>query len=115
MEILEDTLAPKYDLEVDRAYIITIKGHELSERLAARCLKSCNKVGQKAEIFDALTTDNTISGIKVPEHCRDATWLKWIRLVNHELTKPEVCCVLSHFTSGANAWSSKQTDNYSSA
>lgn len=99
MEILNETLKPKYDLEIDKAYIITISGHELSERLANRCLKSCQKVGQKAEIYQAFDgTDDSIEGIKVPEHCRDATWLKWIRVVNHDLTKPEICCVLSHFS-----------------
>jgi GR25 family glycosyltransferase involved in LPS biosynthesis len=99
MQILNETLHPKYDLVVDKAYIITIRGHETSEKLASRCLESCKRVGQKAEIYDAFDgTDPNVEGIKVPEHCQDATWLKWLRLVNHELTKPEVCCLLSHFS-----------------
>ena len=47
MQILNETLHPKYDLAVEKAYIITIRGHELSERLASRCLESCKRVGQK--------------------------------------------------------------------
>lgn len=98
MEILNETLAQRYDIEVEGTYIITIKGHELSERLAARCLASCERVGQRAEIFDAFDgTDDSVRGIKVPEQCRGATWLRWIRVVNYELTKPEICCALSHF------------------
>ena len=99
MEILHGTLQNRYETEVDNTYIITIKGHESSEQMATRCLESCKRVGQKAEIYDAFDgTDKSIPGIKVPEHSQNATWLKWLRLVNHELTKPEICCLLSHFS-----------------
>jgi hypothetical protein len=99
MKILNETLHSSYNTEVEKAYIITIKGHKQSEEMAARCLDSCKKVGQEAVIWDAFDgTDKTIEGIKVPEHCQNATWLKWLRLINHKLTKPEICCLLSHFS-----------------
>lgn len=99
MNILDKTLHSQYNQEIYNTYIITIKGHELSESMANRCLDSCYKAGQVAEIYDAFDgTDNTIQGIKVPEHCQNATWLKWLKLINYKLTKPEICCLLSHFS-----------------
>ena len=99
MQILNETLHSKWNTEVENTYIITIKGHATSESMGQRCLQSCKQVGQKAVIWDAFDgTDKTIEGIKVPEHSQNATWLKWLRLINHKLTKPEICCLLSHFS-----------------
>ena len=95
MQILKETLNWKYDINVSKAHIITIKGHENSEKMAARCLESCEKVGQKAEIFDAF--DGTGPEIIVPEHCRNKDWVSWLKLTNTTLSKPEICCYLSHF------------------
>jgi hypothetical protein len=99
MEVLNKTLNWSYNQEVYGTYIIRVKDHELSEKLAARCLESCQKVGQKAELYDAFDgTDPSVDGVKVPKHCQDATWLKWLKLINYHLTKPEICCTLSHFS-----------------
>lgn len=95
MEHLDDTLNWNYATEVANTFVVTIKGHAGSESMAERCLKSCEAVGQKAERFDAF--DGTGDVIVVPEHCRSATWLPWLKLVNTTLTRPEICCLLSHF------------------
>jgi len=95
MEILKETLNWKYDINVSKAYIITIKNHENSEKMAARCLESCHRVEQDAEIFDAF--DGTGSEIIVPEHSRNKDWVSWLKLTNTTLSKPEICCYLSHF------------------
>ena len=42
-----------YNTSVDKAYIIRIKNHELSENLAKRCSDSCEKVGMPYEFWDA--------------------------------------------------------------
>jgi GR25 family glycosyltransferase involved in LPS biosynthesis len=98
MKILKDTLNWKYNIKTSRAHIITIKGHENSEKMAARCLDSCNRVGQPAEIFDAFDgTGNLDPDIVVPEHSRNKDWVKWLKLVNTTLSKQEICCFLSHF------------------
>jgi len=95
MQILKETLNWKYNIKTSKAYIITIKDHENSEKMATRCLESCQKVGQPAEIFDAF--DGTGPEIIVPEHSRNKDWVSWLKLVNKTLTKPEICCFLSHF------------------
>jgi len=38
MEILKETLNWSYNIKTSKAHIITIKGHENSEKMAARCL-----------------------------------------------------------------------------
>lgn len=98
MKILKDTLNWKYNIKTSKAHIITIKGHENSEKMAARCLDSCNRVGQPAEIFDAFDgTGNLDPDIVIPEHSRNKDWVKWLKLVNTTLSKQEICCFLSHF------------------
>lgn len=98
MKILKDTLNWSYNLEVDRAYVITIKGNEISESMANRCLSSCQQIGQKAEIFQAFDGTGKLNDeIIIPDHAIGKTWLSWIKLLNFTLTKPEICCFLSHF------------------
>lgn len=98
MDILKETLNWKYKIKTSKAYIITIKDHENSEKMAARCMVSCQKVGQPAEIFDAFDGTGRLNpDIIVPEHSRNKDWVSWLKLVNTTLTKPEICCFLSHF------------------
>jgi GR25 family glycosyltransferase involved in LPS biosynthesis len=98
MKILKETLNWSYNIKTSKAHIITIKGHEKSEKMAVRCLDSCKKVGQPAEIFDAFDgTGNLDPEIIVPEHSRNKDWVRWLKLVNTTLSKPEICCFLSHF------------------
>ena len=86
MEILEPTLNWNYNTEVSNSYIITIKDHKNSELMGQRCLDSCNRVGQKAVIWDAF--DGTGEKIKVPEHARNTNWLKWLKLTNYLIDFP---------------------------
>lgn len=98
MEILKESLNWKYNIKTSKAYIITIKDHENSEKMATRCMESCQKVGQPAEIFDAFDGTGRLNpDIIVPEHSRNKDWVGWLKLVNKTLSKPEICCFLSHF------------------
>lgn len=73
------------------AFIIRIKGNEISESLAARCGDSCYEIGQKFEYFDAV--DGTGDSLKLP----DNPILKLVKLTNTALTQTEAACFLSHF------------------
>ena len=42
-----------YDVKIRKAYIIRIKGHELSESLARRCADSVTRVNMQYEMWDA--------------------------------------------------------------
>lgn len=83
-----------YKMLVDKAYIIKIKGHENSEIMAKRCSDSCDKVGMPYEYWDAY--DGTGDQIILPEHHNII--MDMIKITNHHLTKPEICCCLSHIS-----------------
>ena len=84
------------NLEVDNAYIITLKGNELSEKLSFRCQKSCEQIQMPYTVWDAV--DGTSGEIIVPEHSRNATWLPWIKLYDKYLSPSEIACYMSHLT-----------------
>lgn len=83
-----------YDLDVDKAYIIRIKGHEQSETMAQRCAESCQSVEMPYVFWDAY--DGTQNPIQNPGHVESC--LDFIRLTNHYLTRTEVACALSHIS-----------------
>lgn len=96
MKILNETLNWNFNLEIENSYIVTIKNHADSEMMAKRCIESCMQVGQKSCIWDAF--DGTGDSIIVPDHAQKCNWLHWLKLVNLNLTRQEVCCFLSHFS-----------------
>ena len=85
------------DCVVDHAYIITVKGNESSENYSARCRSSCEQVGMPYKDWDAFDgTDN--STIKIPDHSANSSYLKWLKVFDHHLSKTEIACYLSHFS-----------------
>lgn len=84
----------QHNMEVDKAYIIRMKDHDISKKLAWRCAKSCDKVGQKYQFWDAF--DGTNSEIIPPSQCSDI--IKMIKIADHYLTRGEVACALSHIS-----------------
>ena len=96
MDKLDKSLNFAWNTEVESAYIITIKDHELSERMSARCAKSCDKAGMPWKKWE--TFDGTKGEIIVPDHLKDKSWLKWIKVVNPALAKSEVAMILGHIS-----------------
>lgn len=91
-----DSLNVTYNMNVESAYIITIRNNEISEGMAARCASSCESVGQPYKIFQAVdgTDENHLF---IPEEYRGQMFLKWLKKVNTTLTNGEVACFMSHF------------------
>ena len=83
-----------YDMGVEKAYIIRVRGHEVSEARALHCAESCEKVGQEFEYWDAY--DGTGDGIQTPDH--HTPILDCIKVTDHYLTRGEVACALSHIS-----------------
>lgn len=84
----------KYDISVDKAYIIRIDGHTSSETKAKRCADSCDAVGQNWEYWDAY---NGISDqIIPPKH--HGQFMNMLKVTDHYLTRGEVACALSHIS-----------------
>ena len=89
-----DSLYWNHNMTVDKAYIIRMKDHELSEKLAERCAESCMNVGQRFEFWDAY--NGIENPIVSPGHYNDV--MKLIKITDHYLTRGEVACALSHIS-----------------
>jgi GR25 family glycosyltransferase involved in LPS biosynthesis len=83
-----------YDVKIRKAYIIRIKGHELSESLARRCADSVIRVNMQYEMWDAF--DGIKDEITPPENMHPM--MKMIKLTDHFLTRAEIACALSHIS-----------------
>jgi hypothetical protein len=85
-----------YDMQVDKAYIIRIKGHELSERKAKECLESCQAANMLVEYWDAY--DGTGLEIVPPDSLRTHPTMSMIKVTDHYLVRAEIACALSHIS-----------------
>lgn len=95
--MIMNTLDCCFDLaHPPEAYIITIKGHEKSEREAMRCAKSCDEVGQKWHIWQAFSVQD--HNIIYPTHAENQDHYRFLKKTNSHLTPTEVATVLSHYS-----------------
>jgi len=84
------------DREIESAYVITIRGHELSERLARRCIQSCKDVQMPVKVWEAF--DGTGKELKIPSLLKDKEYTYWLKWINKNLNLPRIACVYSHFS-----------------
>jgi len=84
----------KYDMNVDKAYIIRVAGHKSSEEKAKRCADSCDAVGQAWAYWDAY---NGISDPIIPPN-HNGQFMNMLKVTDHYLTRGEVACALSHIS-----------------
>lgn len=85
-----------FDTTIAGAFIITLKGNALSEALAQRCEHSCQAVGMPYSRWDAV--DATSGQITLPPRLQHASWLRWLKVVDPQLSLTEVACALSHIS-----------------
>lgn len=84
------------DINVDAAYIITLKNNANSEKYSKQCQQSCEKVGMPYKIWDAY--DGINSPIIEPDHSKNSDVMSMIKITDHYLTRGEVACALSHIS-----------------
>lgn len=87
----------KHDVDVDCAYIITVKGNSNSEQYSQRCAKSCANVGMNYTVWDAFDGTGG-SGIHIPDHSKNDSLTKILKVTDHYMTRGEVACALSHIS-----------------
>jgi hypothetical protein len=80
--------------DVLKAFIINLPRNQMSQKYTRDCVNSCEKVGMPYELYEAF--DGTGSIIETPDHLKQETWLKMIKVMNHHLSSGEVACFLSH-------------------
>jgi GR25 family glycosyltransferase involved in LPS biosynthesis len=83
------------DRAVEKAYIITLKDDSVSERLSKRCQVSCQNVGMPFEVFHAYNGRN--EKIITPDHLKDKDYMKWVKIMDHNMSSGEIAVYLSHF------------------
>ena len=83
-----------YALEVEKAYIIRIKGNDTSENAAKNCADSCDKAGMPCEYWDAY--NGLAEEIQKPDHHNSI--MDCVKVTDHFLTRGEVACALSHIS-----------------
>jgi hypothetical protein len=91
------TLFFNNNTSVDKAYIITVKDNSNSEKLSQRCANSCINVGMDYAIWDAFDGTQE-SNIIVPDHSRNDSITRILKISDHYMTKGEVACALSHIS-----------------
>jgi hypothetical protein len=92
---LKKSLQYSYDMSVDKAYIITVKGNSESENMSKGCQLSCHSADMPYEVWDAFDGTDGIN-IKIPEHSKDSKWLTWLKQMDHHLSVTEIACFMSH-------------------
>ena len=94
--MIKDKLFNTYNLSVDKAYIITVKGNKASEEHSRTCQDSCNAVGMPYTVWDAV--DATGGGLVMPEQLKDDKFFNMLKIQDHYMTRGEVACALSHIS-----------------
>lgn len=82
-------------IDVDSAYIITLKNNIKSQQLSKRCQTSCENVGMNYKVWDAFDGSKDII---IPEHSKNSDIINLVKITDHYLTRTEVACFLSHLS-----------------
>jgi len=84
------------DINVESAYIITLKDNVNSLKYSAQCQESCKHVGMPYKVWDAYNGLN--NPIIVPDHSKGCSVMSMLKITDHYLTRGEVACALSHIS-----------------
>jgi len=85
-----------HNVDIENAYIITIKNHTRSEERSKRCQDSCDKVGMNYQVWDAY--NGLGDTIVEPDHSKNNNFMGMLKITDHYLTKGELACALSHIS-----------------
>jgi hypothetical protein len=90
------SLYKSYNGKISRAHIIYLPNVDVSVNMAERCLNSCLSVGQEAVLYEGF--DGTSGEIKIPKHLENQSWVKWLKVTDHQQSVAEISCSLSHIS-----------------
>lgn len=84
-----------FDKEIYKTYILSIEGNPRSQKQADRCIESLQRFNMDYEMFYGY--DGTGEGaVKTPNHLVGKDHMKWVKVLDPSLSKPELCCTLGH-------------------
>jgi hypothetical protein len=94
--ILKDSLLFSDNRQIESAYIITLKGNDISERMAQRCYASCVHVDMPVKVWQAF--DGTGDDVVVPPHVQDQQYIRWIKQPNDKYSNSQIAVFFSHLS-----------------
>jgi hypothetical protein len=94
--ILKDSLLFSDNRQIESAYIITLKGNDISERMAQRCYASCVHVDMPVKVWQAF--DGTGDDVVVPPHLEHQQFVRWIKKPNDKYSNSQLACFFSHLS-----------------
>jgi hypothetical protein len=94
---LDSSLLFSDNREIESAYIITIRGNEISENMSRRCHASCVNVGQPVKLWQAFDGTNK-KDVIVPPHLENQSYLKWIKQPNDKYSTSQIAVFFSHLS-----------------
>lgn len=95
--ILNSSLLFSDNRKIESAYIITLKDNEESEKLATRCIQSCESVNQSFKLWQAFDGTNK-NNVIVPPHLENESYLKWIKQPNNKYSTSQIGVFFSHLS-----------------
>ena len=95
--ILKDSLLFSDNRQVESAYVITLPGNPISEKLSERCVSSCINVGQPVKVWQAFDGTNK-KDVLVPSFLEDQEYLRWIKQPNDKYSTSQIATFFSHLS-----------------
>ena len=92
----KSSLFYSHNINVEQAYIITLRNNSISEKYSKRCQESCRQVEMPFTVWDAF--DGTQGSITIPDHSKNSDLIRMIKVTDHYLTRTELACALSHIS-----------------
>lgn len=89
-------LYQNYSRTIANAFIIYVENNYTSLSLANRCLESCKKINYTASLWPGF--DGTGNDILIPDHIRNQSWYKWLKITDHYQSLTEIAVSLSHIS-----------------
>jgi GR25 family glycosyltransferase involved in LPS biosynthesis len=88
-------LFDNYSEEIENTYVIALKDNKTSQAQLAECTASLDKFNMPYSVFYGYDGTDKVT-IKTPEHLKNNSFMKTIKLHDHRLSITETACALSH-------------------
>ena len=95
--ILKDSLLFSDNRQIESAYVITLLGNSISEKLSGRSINSCNQVEQPVKVWPAFDGTNK-KEVLVPSFLERQEYLRWIKQPNDKYSTSQIATFFSHLS-----------------
>lgn len=79
------------------AYVITVKGNEISEDMARRCIQSCKDMNMPVKVWEAFDGQSKVD-VKAPNILKDKEYIYWPKQPNCRMSSSQIAICYSHYS-----------------